>query len=51
MIKIIIDYIINSIIFLFNKMFSNFRIILNADQIETFERGQSKTEYITRYFI
>jgi len=50
MIKFIIDYIINSIIFLFNKIFSNFRIELNTDQNETIERGRSKEEYITRYF-
>ncbi len=51
MIKFIINYIINSIIHFFNKIFSNFRIQLNADQIETIERGRSKAEYITRYFM
>jgi hypothetical protein len=51
MLKKIIDYIINSIIDFFKKIFDNFRIVLNADQIETIERGRKKTEYITRYFV
>jgi hypothetical protein len=51
MLKKVIDYIINSLISFFKKIFDNFRIVLNADQIETIERGRKKAEYITRYFV
>jgi|APGre2960657404_1045060.scaffolds.fasta_scaffold476240_1 hypothetical protein len=50
MIKIIIDYIINYLVYFFKNMFSNFRIELNANQKETIERGRRKADYITRYF-
>ena len=35
----------------FKNMFNNCRITSNADNIQTFEKGRWKEQYITRYFI
>jgi hypothetical protein len=51
MIDKFLKYLGDMIIDYFKNMYNNCRIVRDAGQIETFERGRRKAEYITRYII
>jgi hypothetical protein len=45
------EYIRSLILRFFNYLYSIFNIRLDANEKETIERGRSKADYITRYFL